>query len=186
MRAALALLALLLAVPRAAPATITFTQLDDSVFSVSHRVKVLGSRAKATRMVFTKAASLCIAAGFSHYRVLHQESEAAQEDDAANATVRVRFFHRDADDRTGCERGADPLYVQEAREKLARLGYRAPPADPGEAAAAAPAATADGGSSAGSCSLEQIAAMARAGLSDEQIRAACLGHPAEAPPGDGS
>ena len=65
---AVTLLAVLLLASQAAMATITFTQLDDDVFSVSHRVKIIGSRSKATKMVYTKAASLCIAAGFSHYR----------------------------------------------------------------------------------------------------------------------
>ena len=177
MRAALAVLAgvaVLLATPQAAFATITFTQLDDDVFTISHRVKLLGSRAKATRMVYTKAASLCIAAGFTHYLVLHQESEAAQEDDSANATVRVKYFQSDADNRTGCEKGADPTYVAEARQKLQARGYTAPPAGgSGGTLASQPAGAAGDCTPAGTCSLEQIAAMARAGLTDEQIRAAC-------------
>ena len=172
MRAIPILLAALLLLPQAAGAIITFTQLDDDVFSVSHRVKLIGSRAKATRIVYTKAASLCIAAGFSHYRVLSEQSEAAQEDDSANATLRVKYFHGDADDRTGCQRGSDPAYVDEARQELARIGYRPPPPDAGGGAEAEPAAEADC-TPAGSCSLEQIAAMARAGLTDEQIRGAC-------------
>lgn len=188
MRATLTLLACLLVLPAKAGATITFTQLDDNVFSVSHRVKIVGSRGKATRMVFTKAASLCVAAGFSHYVVLHEESEAMQEDDAANATVRVKFFQEDADNRTGCERSADPQYVAEAREKLARRGYTPPPPAAGLHSGTAATVTPQTGSNegpgspTGSCSLEQIAAMARAGLSDEQIRAACLeGDAAESP-----
>ena len=87
MKALLALLAVLVLIPQAASAIITFTQLDDDVFTVSHRVKLIGSRARATKLVYTKAASLCLAAGYSHYKVLNQESEAAQEDDSANASV---------------------------------------------------------------------------------------------------
>ncbi|MDX1504017.1 MAG: hypothetical protein R3325_16785 [Thermoanaerobaculia bacterium] len=153
-----------------AAAILTFTQLDDDVFVVSHRVKVIGSRGKAMRMVYTKAASLCVAAGFTHYQVLSQESEAAQEDEAANASVRVRYFVGDGDDRISCQAAAEQEYVQEARAKLAHRGYQRPdplPA-PGAAEPAAAASPCPGG-----CSLRQIAAMARAGLGDEQIEAAC-------------
>lgn len=166
MRALLALLAVLVLVPQAAGAVITFTQLDDDVFTVSHRVKLIGSRGRATKMVYTKAASLCVAAGYSHYRVLNQESEAAQEDDSANATVRVRFYQQDGDERSACEKSSDPQYVAEARAKLQKRGYTPPPPEP--AAPAAAAAT-----TSGTCTIEQIAAMARAGLTDEKIRAAC-------------
>ncbi len=169
---ALLSLAALLALSGAASATITFTQLDDDVFTVSHRVKGFGSRGKATKLVYEKAASLCVAAGYSHYSILDQESQASQEYESANATVRVKFFFADGDDRIGCHPGANPEYVEEAGEKLAKQGYvRAEPS----AAAAPPAAGNQAGMCGGECSLEQIAAMARAGLTDEQIRAACSG-----------
>jgi hypothetical protein len=167
------LLAVLLLASQAALATITFTQIDDDVFSVSHRVKLIGSRGKAMRLVYTKAASLCIAAGYTHYRVLQQESEAAQEDDTANASVQVKFFQEDADDRIGCERGSDPAYIDEAGEKLRRRGYTPPPPPSASEPAASPTGASEEGTSAGSCTLEQIAAMARAGLDDDKIRAAC-------------
>ncbi len=175
MRASLALLAVLLLTPQAALAVISFTQLDDDVFSVSHRVKIIGSRGKATRLVYTKAASLCIAAGYSHYKVLNQESEASQHDDSANASVRVKYFQQDGDDRIGCDKSADPNYVAEASAKLRQRGYTPPPpmAPPVAAAAPGSAPAAEPGTPAGSCTLEQIAAMARAGLTDQKIRAAC-------------
>jgi hypothetical protein len=173
MRGLLALLAVLVLTPRAADAIITFTQLDDDVFTVSHRVKLIGSRARA--MVYTKAASLCIAAGYSHYKVLNQESEAAQEDDWANASVRVKLFQQDGDDRIGCEKSAEPGYVAEAREKLMKRGYTPPPALRATAPklAGEKPATGGAGTPTGTCTLEQIAAMARAGLTDDKIRAAC-------------
>jgi len=172
-RALLALLALTLAAADAR-ATITFTQLDDDVFTVSHRVKGIGSRAKATKMVYTKAASLCIAAGYDYYRVLDQASQAAQEDEAANATVQVRFFREDGDDRLRCGATADPVYVEEARQKLDNRGYRPPVLPSGPATQPLPP-KASGGVDlcATTCTLEQVAAMARTGLSDEQILAAC-------------
>ncbi len=161
--AALFLFALLAPLPAAA--VITFTQLDEDVFVVSHRVKAIGSRAKASRLVFTKAASLCEAAGFSYLRVLEEESEAAQEYESANATIRVQFYWEDGEERLPCEPNADPTYIAEAGQKLARGGYVAPerPEPP----------ALDEATEAHDCTLEQIAAMARTGLSDEQIRAAC-------------
>lgn len=158
----------LLAGSAAAQATLTFTQIDGNLFTVSHRVKIIGSRAKATKMVYTKAASLCKAAGYSHMKVMEQESEANQQDDAANATLRLRFYFDDGEDRINCANRADPEYVAEANNKLAKRGYARP-----DAPATASSAPASGGSSTGSCTLEQIAAMARAGLPDEKIRAAC-------------
>lgn len=174
MRTAIVVVIALLLLPQAAMAVITFTQLDDDVFIVSHRVKVIGLRGKAQKLVYTKTASLCLAAGFSHMKVLHQESETGQADDAANASIRAQFYFEDGEDRVGCERNADQDYVSQARDKLARQGYRSP--DP-EAMKAEAAQSASGATQLGnsSCTLEQIAAMARSGLSDEQIRAACVG-----------
>jgi len=74
---------------------ITFTQLDDDVFVVSHRVKVIGLRGKAMKLVYTKTASLCVAAGFSHMKILEQESETGQADDSANASIRAQFYFED-------------------------------------------------------------------------------------------
>jgi len=166
-----ALVGITVALTLATPASgiITFRQLSPNTFTVSHRVKGIGSRAKATALVTTKAASLCIAAGFRHLEILDQESEATQEHEAANATMRVRFQHAESPQTLPCEANADPEYIAEARNQLARRGYQWP--DPPEAMAS------DTGEStascASTCSIEQIAAMARTGLSDDQIRAAC-------------
>lgn len=174
MRYVLFALIVVLLVPQAAWAVITFTQLDDDVFIVSHRVKVVGLRGKAQKLVYTKTASLCVAAGFSHMKVLHQESESGQSDDAANASIRAQFYFEDGDERVGCERNSDPQYIKQADQKLAKMGYQPP--DPEEMRAKA-AASASGATQLGDskCTLEQIAGMARSGLSDEQIRAACIG-----------
>ena len=170
MRKALLVLMALLLTPQMASAVITFTQLDDDVFVVSHRVKVIGLRGKAMKLVYTKTASLCVAAGFSHMKILDQESETGQADDSANASIRAQFYFADGDERVGCERNADPEYIRQASTKLAKKGYQ-PPEPPAE-----PAAVGEGsGTSLGdsSCTLEQVAGMARSGLTDEQIRAAC-------------
>lgn len=171
---------LLLLVAGSAQAVITFTQLDDDVFVVSHRVKGLGLRGKAMKLVYTKTASLCIAAGYSHMKILDQESETGQSDDSANASIRAQFYLADGEERVGCERNSDPEYVSQASAKLAKDGYRPPQPKPAMASVSAGRsgqAEPDGADAVrpagSSCDIPQIAAMARAGLSDEQIQAAC-------------
>lgn len=125
-----------LAAPGLASAVITFDQLGDDLFIVSHRVKVKFwmSRGKAVRMVYEKAASLCLAAGYTHFEVLQQESEANQWDDDANASVRVRFFSAEGNGRIDCRRNASERYVEQASVKLARRGYRPPDPPPAPSA----------------------------------------------------
>ena len=119
----------LLALPQVAAAVITFDQLDEDLFVVSHRVKVKFwmSRGQAVRKVYEKAASLCVATGYTHLEVLQQESEANQWDDDANASVRVRFFSEDGGGRIDCRRNASERYIEQAAVKLAKRGYRPPP-----------------------------------------------------------
>ncbi len=171
---AVSALVLAFLLPAAARATITFKQLDEGMFVVSHRVKLIGSRGQAMDLAYTKAASLCVAAGYSHFEILQQESEAGQADDSANASVRVRFYFEGGGDRIDCSRNADAKYVQQAQDKLKKQGYTSPAraAAAVRTDAASQAPSADG--CAISCSIEQIAAMARSGLSDEKIRAACV------------
>ena len=169
LRASIILALAAVLIPRAGDAVITFNQLEDDVFVVSHRVKIIGSRGQATRLVYEKAASLCVAAGFSQFKILQQESEAAQQDDAANATLRVQFFFDDGEGRIDCEKNANPEYVGQARTKLAKRGYQPPPRpDPEEQDPPAEDTGDDW-----SCTVEQIATMAKAGFSDQQIKAAC-------------
>jgi hypothetical protein len=124
------------------------------------------------KLVYTKAASLCVAAGYSHMEIIEQESEAAQEDDAANASIRVKYSMGPGEDRLNCDQNADHEYVGQAGAKLLAQGYRPP--DPEEMASTdiAPSAGSQG-SSTGPCTIEQIVAMVKAGLEVEQIKAAC-------------
>jgi len=166
----LAVLCVLIALtPQPARAVITFTQLADDIFVVSHRIKVVGSRGRAMKMVYTKAGSLCIAASYSHFKILEQESQAGQQYDAANASVQVQFFHASGEGRLECKKNSDPEYIEEARKKLARKGYE--PAAPAAGQPSTPPAPDESGSE--SCTVEQIVAMVNAGLTEEQIQAAC-------------
>lgn len=167
MRALAFVLVLLLVLPQAALAVITFTQLDQDIFVISHRVKIIGSRGKAQKMVYVKAASLCKAAGYTHFKILDQESNAAQQYEVANASVRVQFYQTDAEGRASCDTNVDPEYVGQARAKLAKIGYQPPPPLP------EPEAAAEGEATTRSCTVDQITAMVKAGFADEQIKAAC-------------
>lgn len=171
MRIAIVFLAGALLAPLSAQAVITFHQLDDDLFVVSHRVKVIGSRGKAQNLVYEKAASLCVAAGFEYFEILAQESNAVQEYESANASVRVRFYREDGAERIECRKNASQEYIEQAAAKLARQGYQPPAAaessaeDPGHGDERDPAKW--------SCTVEQITAMVKAEFSDEQIKAAC-------------
>ena len=116
----LTLVALALLTSGPASAVITFTQLDEEVFVVSHRVKLIGSRARALGLVYEKAASLCLATGYSHFEILDQESSAHQEYQDANATITARFSTEDGEGRMECAPKANPKYVKQAEKKLAR------------------------------------------------------------------
>ena len=149
-----------------AMAVITFTQLDDDLFIVSHQIKGLfGQRAKAMKLVYTKAASLCVAAGFTHLKIMDQESEAGGQHDSPNASIRVRCFFEDGEERIDCKKKASEKYIEQAAIKLKKEGYQRP--DP---AASTPA---ESTAEIESCTVEQISAMVKAGLSTEQVKAAC-------------
>ncbi len=168
MRVLIIFLAVALVLPQAALAVITFTQLDDDIFVISHRIKIVGSRGRAQKLVYEKAASVCIAAGYSQFKILDQESNASQHHESANASVRVQFFQHDGEGRIDCDKNASQEYVGQARAKLAKRGYQ-----PSEPASEASAATDEGGREAKSCTVEQISTMVKAGFSNEQIKAAC-------------
>jgi len=157
-------LVLLLAFPQAASAVVTFQQLDGNTFTVSHKVKWIGSRGQAMDLVYEKAASLCIAAGYSHMKILDQESNGSGYYQAANATLTVKFFLKTGEGRVDCHPKASEEYVQQAKKKLQKIGYEGPVA-----------VTDDDGETAkeNHCTVEQIAAMVKAGLMEEQIEAAC-------------
>jgi hypothetical protein len=118
-----------LAAPQLAMAVISFHQLDEDLFVVSHRVKVKfwTSRGQAVKKVYEKAASLCVAAGYSHLEILHQESEAEQWVDDANASLQIRFFPEAGKERLDCRRTASDRYIEQAAVKLVKRGYRPPP-----------------------------------------------------------
>jgi len=155
---------LLLTVAEVASAVMTFEQLDGNTFSLSHQVKWIGGRGQAMEVVHEKVASLCVAAGYSYYQIIDQESHAGGAYQAANATVTVKFFLEKAEDRIECRVSATEDYIKQAKTKLEKRGYEGPTA-----------VTEPEGPviDENHCTVEQIAAMVKAGLSDEQIKAAC-------------
>ena len=119
------------------------------------------------KLVHEKATSLCIAAGYSHMKIMDQESHAGGGFQDPNATVTLKFFHNGAEDRVECEGNASAEYIKQAKKKLTKRGYEGPigfvePEDPNSTMI-----------KDSHCSVEQITAMANAGLTVEQIKAAC-------------
>ncbi len=164
MKRAILVAVAMVAIPQFASATMTFEQLDDNTFTVSHRVKWFGGRGQAMDLVYEKAASLCVAAGYSHLKVMEQESNVPGEYQSANATVTVKFFLEGGEDRIACDGKATEEYVKQAKTKLEKRGYTGPVAEE-------PAAEEE--EAANICTVEQIAAMVKAGLTEDQIKAAC-------------
>lgn len=154
----------LLATPTFASATLTFQQLDGNTFTISHMVKWIGGRGQAMDLVYEKAASLCIAAGYTHMKVLDQESNANGFYQNANATVTVKFFLETGEERVACDMKASDEYIEQAKKKLQKRDYEGPVVTD-EAA--------DAQESENHCTVEQISAMVKAGLSEDQINAAC-------------
>lgn len=112
-------------------------------------------------VVHRKAASLCIAAGFTHLVIMQQESD---KQGVANASVTVQFFQEDGEGRVACDVNASEDYIKEAAEKLKKQGYKGPPeTKPMD----------DSQGIANYCTVEQITAMSKAGMTDSQIKAAC-------------
>lgn len=154
----------ILTISSAASATMTFQQLDDNTFSVSHKVKWIGGRGQAMDLVYEKAASLCVAAGYTHFELFGQESNAAGYYQSANATLTVRFFHEEGKDRIACDQKATTEYVKQAKTKLKKRGYEGPVVVDDSTDSQEPEID---------CTIEQIAAMIKAGMTESQIKAAC-------------
>lgn len=151
--------------PQLALAVVTFDQLSDDVFVVSHRVKLIGGRGQAMRIVYEKAASVCVATGYTHMAIIDQESQTWQHEEAANASIRVRFFLEGGEERIDCRTTASERFIEQARVKLVKKGY-GPPVAPEDTSVEAIEGY-------GTCSLDQVSVMERIGLSDRQIDAAC-------------
>jgi len=164
MRRVLLTSVLFLAIPQIASAVVTFQQLDGNTFTVSHKVKWIGSRGQAMDLVYEKAASLCIAAGYTHMRILDQETTSAGYYQSANATLTVKLFLETGEGRVDCHPKASDEYIQQAKKKLKKKGYEGPIEVLGDEEEA---------ETENQCTVEQITAMVKAGLSDEQIKAAC-------------
>lgn len=154
----------LLFISSVASATMTFQQLDDNTFSVSHKVKWIGGRGQAMELVYDKAASLCVAAGYSHLELFGQESNANGYYQNANATLTVRFFQNPGKDRIACDQKATNEYIKQATKKLDKRGYEGPVELEDSPSSEEPEKD---------CTIEQISAMLKAGMTEEQIKAAC-------------
>jgi len=115
-----------LVAPQIAMAGVGFHQLDDDFFVVSHENKGFRSRTTAIRVVHEKAASLCVAAGYTHLKIVGQESQTLRFFSNPNASIRVRFFFEKGEERIDCRRNASEKYIGQAAVKLMKKGYQRP------------------------------------------------------------
>lgn len=118
--------------PTLLQADIKFTRLSANQFIVHHRKHTLvGAEAMATKTVFAEAASICVAAQYTHFEV--QDLNIGERKKGpllggrrgASADVRVKFY-RDPSEETVSEKDliacaplSDPAKVPLARRKLA-------------------------------------------------------------------
>lgn len=129
------LFGLLALVASLALADVKYTRLSKDQFIIHHRKQTtLGAEAKAVKTTYTEAASVCIAAGFSHLEIKETNIGEREHGTAlgggrgASADVRVEFYLDPGEDQIeeldllACEPLADPQKVEKAKEKLAREG----------------------------------------------------------------
>jgi len=127
------LLALLALVASAAFADVKYTRLSEDQFIIHHRKQTtLGAEAKAVKTTYEEAASVCIAAGFSHMEI--KETNIGEREHGsvwgggrgASADVRVELYLDpgldliEDLDLVACQPLADPQKVEKAKEKLAK------------------------------------------------------------------
>ena len=135
--------AALLSTSAASAATLVFDRLAEDRFVLTH-LTVLGGTEKARNVAYEKAASVCLAAGFSLLEVLYQEQGAGHGVGAASggavsvgfgatanasSTLLVRFKHKDKEegeseereDVLDCNANSVPRFVAAAKTRLARL-----------------------------------------------------------------
>lgn len=123
----------LLLVASVAGADIKYTRLSDTQFVVHHRkLTKFGAEAKATKTAYAEAASICIAAGFTHMEVKDLnvgEREFGGEwggGRGASADLRIKLYQEpdeatiDEKDLVECGPLSDPVKIQRAKEKLDR------------------------------------------------------------------
>ena len=118
--------ALLLGLSSPLLAFVTFGQLDSNTFTVSHMVKGIGNKGKATRQAYEKAASVCVAAGYSHLKFVNEQADGTTYGGVPNATVTFKLFNEPSDDRIECAYSASPEHVVAVKKKLAKRGYDFP------------------------------------------------------------
>ncbi len=134
-----AVLAFLL-VSTAAVADIKFTRLSENRFIVSHRKQqsMLGAEAKAMKTLYSEVASICIAAGYSHFELVTQDVQERSRGGpwgggrGASGTVDVKMRNEAGEDHIECAPLADPKKVGVAKKKLANGELEYPRTIPGK------------------------------------------------------
>ena len=113
------LLVFLSAAPSAAG--LRFHMLGEHRFALTHTVKSFGGAAAAQKVLYQKAASICIAAEYEHLEVLQQQIDRGGGFLAGpGGTMEVRLFKEPTDTSISCAENATEFYIKKARRMLAR------------------------------------------------------------------
>lgn len=88
--------------------------------------------AKASKRATQRVASVCVAAGFSHYQILDRSEREGKRGfqgivsggtQQASTTIRVKFFHEEVEDSYVCSFSATKEYIKKAKKVAAKNGY---------------------------------------------------------------
>lgn len=114
-------------------ADVKFTRLSEDQFIVHHRkLTTLGAEAKAVKTAYKEAASICVAASYTHFEIKEQNVGERMHGTTfgggrgASADIRVKFYQDpdeeaiDEKDLIECKPLSDPKKVKRAKEKLAK------------------------------------------------------------------
>ena len=125
--------AIFAAIPTPAHADVKFTKLSDTQYVVHHRKNsYLGAEAKAMKTAYKEAASICVAAGYTHLEIKEQNVGERHYGGfwgggrGASADVRIKLYMEpdeeavEEKDLIECQPLSDPKKVKVAKKKLAR------------------------------------------------------------------
>ena len=112
----------LLFLPMVTYAGVRFTRLSENRFIVSHQKQTdFGRDARAIKTLYGEVASICVAAGFSHFEIVTLDVTERQGwgGRGLSVNVDVRMRNEAGEDHIECAPLADPKKVGVAKKKLA-------------------------------------------------------------------
>ena len=105
--------------------------VDECEVTQENRVGPLFSSgdARASKKAAERVASVCIAAGFSHYQVIEEDQRSGKHGSyfkamqKASHTIRAKFLHEEVEGSYSCAFSANEDYIKRAKKIAAKNGY---------------------------------------------------------------